>query len=138
MLELSMPAVVSMLISSLYNMAYTNFVGKIDSASASGAVGVAMPVMSLTQAVGFMFGHYSGNYMSRALGPAIMAVGLPIPTQLCGLLGAIETIAPYARNYLLYLMPGAPFLVTQLVINNQLRFQSSAFIGMIGVTAGRC
>ncbi len=156
--ELATPAVVSMLISSLYNMADTYFVGQIGSASATGAVGVVMPVMSLMQAVGFMFGHGSGNHISRALGAgrvkdaekmaatgfftaflvglAIMAVGLLIPTQLCGLLGATETIAPYAREYLLYLMPGAPFLVAQLVVNNQLRFQGSAFYGMIGVTTG--
>jgi len=157
-LQLATPAVVSMLISSLYNMADTYFVGQIGSASATGAVGVIFPVMSLMQAVGFMFGHGSGNHMSRALGAGhvddakkmaatgffsavlvglvIMAVGLLLPTQLCSLLGATETIAPYAVEYLRYLMPGAPFLVTQFVVNNQLRFQGSAFYGMIGVTAG--
>ena len=67
-LQLATPAVVSMLISSLYNMADTYFVGQIGSASATGAVGVVFPIMSLMQAVGFMFGHGSGNHMSRALG----------------------------------------------------------------------
>lgn len=156
--KLAAPAIVSMLISSLYNMADTYFVGQIGSASASGAVGVILPVMSLMQAVGFMFGHGSGNHMSRALGAGkvedaermaatgffsafavgaiIMLAGLLFPVQLCGLLGATETIAPYAQEYLLYLMPGAPFLVSQLVVNNQLRFQGSAFFGMIGVTVG--
>lgn len=156
--QLATPAVVSMLISSLYNMADTYFVGQIGSASASGAVGVIFPVMSLMQAMGFMFGHGSGNHMSRALGAgkvedaekmaatgfisaffvglAIMIVGLLFPAQICGLLGSTETITPYAVEYLRYLMPGAPFLVAQFVVNNQLRFQGSAFYGMIGVTAG--
>ena len=156
--QLATPAVVSMLISSLYNMADTYFVGQIGSVSASGAVGIILPIMSLMQAVGFMFGHGSGNHMSRALGAGkvedaekmaatgffsafavglvIMLVGLLFPVQLCSLLGATETIAPYAREYLMYLMPGAPFLVSQLVVNNQLRFQGSAFYGMIGVTVG--
>jgi len=157
-LTLATPAIISMLISSFYNMADTYFVGQIGSASASGAVGVIFPVMSLMQAVGFMFGHGTGNFMSRALGAGkvddaeklaatgffsaflvgvlIMMVGLLLPSQLCGLLGATETIAPYAREYLLYLMPGAPFLISQLVVNNQLRFQGSAFYGMVGVTSG--
>lgn len=156
--KLATPAIVSMLISSLYNMADTYFVGQLGSASASGAVGVIFPMMSLMQAMGFMFGHGSGNHMSRALGAGkvddaeqmasvgfvsafltglvIMVIGLLFPAPLCTLLGATETIAPYAQEYLLYLMPGAPFLVSQLVINNQLRFQGSAFYGMLGVTAG--
>ncbi|MDD3411632.1 MAG: MATE family efflux transporter, partial [Eubacteriales bacterium] len=66
--SLSVPTVVSMLITSLYNMADTYFVGLIGSASATGAVGVAYPLMAVLQAVGFMFGHGSGNYISRALG----------------------------------------------------------------------
>ena len=156
--QLATPAVISMLISSLYNMADTYFVGQIGSASATGAVGVIFPVMSLMQAVGFMFGHGSGNFMSRALGAGrvekaekmaatgffsaffagllIMAAGLLLPGQICSLLGSTETILPYAVEYLRYLMPGAPFLVAQFVINNQLRFQGSAFYGMIGVTVG--
>lgn len=156
--QLATPAVISMLISSLYNMADTYFVGQIGSASATGAVGVIFPVMSLMQAVGFMFGHGSGNFMSRALGAGqvekaekmaatgffsaffagllMMAAGLLLPGQICSLLGSTETILPYAVEYLRYLMPGAPFLVAQFVINNQLRFQGSAFYGMIGVTVG--
>lgn len=156
--QLATPAIVSMLISSLYNMADTYFVGQIGSASATGAVGVIFPVMSLMQAVGFMFGHGSGNHISRVLGAGdvddaermaatgffsaffvgllIMLAGLLIPSQLCDLLGSTETIRPYAVEYLRYLMPGAPFLVAQFVVNNQLRFQGSAFYGMIGVTVG--
>ena len=67
-LSLSVPTIVSMLITSFYNMADTYFVGLIGSASASGAVGVAFPLMAIMQAVGFMFGHGSGNHMARVLG----------------------------------------------------------------------
>ncbi len=157
-LSLSVPTVISMLITSFYNMADTYFVGLIGSASASGAVGVIAPMMAIMQAVGFMFGHGSGNHMSRALGAGqtddaqrmaatgfvsafiagllIMLAGLLFSEPLVFLLGSTDTIAPYAREYLLYLMPGVPFLVSSLVINNQLRFQGSAFYGMIGITSG--
>ena len=146
-LSLSVPTIVSMLITSFYNMADTYFVGLIGSASASGAVGVAFPLMAIMQAVGFMFGHGSGNHMARVLGAGDAAdarkmaatgffsaffVGLAIMT--IGLLAA-EPLA-YAMEYLGYLMPGAPFLIASLVLNNQLRFQGSAFYAMIGITSG--
>lgn len=157
-LSLSVPTIISMLITSFYNMADTYFVGLIGSASASGAVGVVFPLMSIMQAVGFMFGHGSGNHMSRALGAGrtedaqvmastgfvsafiaglvIMLVGLLAAEPLVFLLGSTETIAPYAQQYIRYLMPGVPFLISSLVLNNQLRFQGSAFYGMIGITSG--
>ena len=157
-LSLAIPTIISMLISSFYNMADTYFVGLIGSASASGAVGVVFPLMSIMQAVGFMFGHGSGNHMSRALGAGrtddaqamattgfvcsfavgalIMLVGLAAAEPLVFLLGSTDTIAPYAQAYIRYLMPGVPFLISSLVVNNQLRFQGSAFYGMIGITTG--
>jgi PncC family amidohydrolase len=52
------------------------------------------------------------------------------------LLGSTPTIAPYAQEYMIYLMPCVPFLISSLVVNNQLRFQGSAFYGMIGITCG--
>jgi len=157
-LTLSVPTIISMLITSFYNMADTFFVGLIGSASASGAVGVVFPLMAIMQAVGFMFGHGSGNHMSRALGAGrtkdaeemastgffsafavgllLMATGLLFSGKLVYLLGSTPTIAPYAQEYILYLMPGVPFLISSLVLNNQLRFQGSAFYGMIGITSG--
>ena len=156
--SLAVPTVISMLITSFYNMADTYFVGLIGSASASGAVGVVFPLMALMQAVGFMFGHGSGNYMSRALGAGdqdgahrmaatgffsaflsgviILLTGLLAAEPLVYLLGSTPTIAPYAQDYIRFLMPGAPFLISSLVLNNQLRFQGSAFYGMIGITSG--
>ena len=156
--SLSVPTVISMLITSFYNMADTYFVGLIGSASASGAVGVVFPLMSIMQAVGFMFGHGSGNHMSRVLGAGdnedaqrmaatgffsafltglvIMIIGLLFTEPLVYLLGSTSTIAPYAQGYIRWLMPGVPFLISSLVLNNQLRFQGSAFYGMIGITSG--
>lgn len=155
---LAIPSVISMLITALYNMADTYFVGMIGSASATGAIGVVFPLMAIMQAVAFMFGHGSGNHMSRSLGAGdtedaekmaatgfitsfisgclIMLIGFCFPDALVRLLGSTCTIAPYARVYVVYLAPGAPFLISSFVLNNQLRFQGSAFYGMIGMTAG--
>ena len=157
-IALAVPTIISMLITAFYNMADTYFVGLIGSASASGAVGVIFPLMSIMQAIAFMLGHGSGNYMSRVLGAgnteeanrmaatgfvlsflvgvAIMIIGLLFAEPLVYLLGSTPTIAPYAQDYVRYLMPGVPFLMSSIVINNQLRFQGSAFYGMIGITFG--
>ncbi|NLI20027.1 MAG: MATE family efflux transporter [Clostridiales bacterium] len=157
-LALSAPTIVSMLISALYNMADTYFVGLIGNPSATGAVGVCLPLMAILQAVGFMFGHGSGNYISRALGAqehdnarrmsstgffsaliaglAITGLGLVFLRPLVRGLGSTPTIEPYALEYARYILIGAPWLVSSLVINNQIRFQGNAFFAMIGVAAG--
>ena len=156
-LELAVPTIISMLITSIYNMADTYFVGRIGT-SATGAVGVIFPLMTLIQAVGFLFGHGSGNYISRQLGARktkecnemastgffwslaggliIMIVGLILGDTLAVLLGATDTILPYASDYLFYILFGAPIMTAAFTLNNQLRFQGNAFYGMIGIMTG--
>ena len=67
---LAVPTIISMLVTSFYNMADTFFVGRIGT-SATGAVGVVFSLMAVIQAIGFTFGHGSGNYVSRAWGGRI-------------------------------------------------------------------
>lgn len=156
-LNMAVPSIISMLITSFYNMADTFFVGQIGT-TATAAVGVIFPLMSIIQALGFTFGHGSGNYISRKLGQgevedakkmaatgfvsALVAgaifglVGLIFLDGLVGILGATPTIAPYARQYAMYILIGTPFMASSLVLNNQLRFQGSAFFGMIGMGMG--
>ncbi len=66
-LKLSLPTIASMLVTSFYNMADTYFVGKINT-QATAAVGVVFSLMAVIQALGFMFGHGSGNFIARKLG----------------------------------------------------------------------
>ena len=66
-LIMALPTIVSMLVTIIYNMAYTYFVGKINT-QCTAAVGVSFSVMAMIQAIGFFFGHGSGNYISRKLG----------------------------------------------------------------------
>ena len=156
-LELAVPTIASMLITSIYNMADTYFVGKIGT-SATGAVGVIFPLMTLIQAVGFLFGHGSGNYMARQMGAQkvkecnemastgffwsliggflIMAFGLIFSGPLVTALGATDTIRPYALDYMFYILFGAPIMTASFTLNNQLRFQGNAFYGMIGIMTG--
>ena len=66
-IKMAIPTIISMLITSFYNMADTFFVSRINS-SATAAVGVIFSLMAMIQAIGFCFGHGSGNYISRKLG----------------------------------------------------------------------
>lgn len=155
--RLAIPTIISMLITSFYNMADTFFVGRIGT-SATAAVGVAFPIMAIMQAFGFFCGHGSGNSISRKLGAQksdeaaelaatgffgglflgvlLTILGLLFLTPLAHILGSTETILPYTKDYLGIILLGAPFMTSQFVLNNQLRFQGNAFYAMIGVTAG--
>ena len=155
--ELAFPAVVSMLITSLYNMADTYFVGSISNA-ATGAVSVSLSLMSVIQALGFFFGHGSGNYISQMMGGGnvksakkmagfgfllslvfgVLASlgGLLFTEELAVFLGSTETILPHAVSYMRYILIGAPFMCASFTLNNQLRFQGNSFFGMIGIGIG--
>lgn len=155
--KLAVPTIISMLITSFYNMADTFFVGRIGT-SATAAVGVTFPIMAIMQAFGFFCGHGSGNSISRKLGAQkskeaeelaatgffgglfcgilITVLGLLFLTPLSRILGSTETILPYTKEYLGIILLGAPFMTSQFVLNNQIRFQGNAFYAMIGVTTG--
>ena len=155
--RLAIPTIISMLVTSIYNMADTFFVSQL-STSASGAVGVMFSAMSMIQAIGFTLGMGSGNHISRSLGNrdeeragvfaatafytaaiigvGILAAGTLFSRQLVFFLGATETIAPYAQDYARYILIGAPFMMTSFVMNNILRSQGNAVFAMVGITVG--
>ena len=155
--RLAVPTILSMLITSFYNMADTFFVGKLDTASV-GAVGVAFSAMSIIQAIGFMFGTGSGNSMSRQLGGKnigeaekiaatgfftsivvgvlLTVLGLVFLNPLAVVLGSTDTILPHAKQYLSVILLAAPFYIGSIGINCQLRLQGSANIAMIGIVSG--
>lgn len=156
--RLAIPCIISMLVTSFYNMADTFFVGMLNSNAATGAVGVVFSMMAIIQAVGFFFGHGSGNYISRELGKknyeeasnmaatgfySALAAGVLICIAgqiylepLAYLLGSTDTILPYTKDYLSVILLGAPWMTASLVLNNQLRYQGSAMYAMVGIVAG--
>lgn len=156
-LMLGIPTTISMLVTSIYNMADTYFVGQIGT-SASGAVGVVFGLMAIIQAFGFMFGHGAGSIVSRSLGAkdserasqiastsfvcagiagiGISVLGILFLDPLMRLLGSTETILPYARTYAFYILLAAPFMASSCVLNNVLRYEGQAAFAMIGLVSG--
>ena len=65
-----------------------------------------------------------------------MIGGLTFLEPLAWALGSTELILPKAMEYMRLILIGSPYMIGALVLNNQLRFQGSAFFGMIGITSG--
>ena len=156
-LSLAAPTILSMLITSIYNLADTFFVGQI-STSASGAVGVVSSLMAIIQALGFMLGDGAGTIISRSLGSrdttaatrfastsfftalvfgVVLAVaGLGTLPHFMMLLGSTETILPHACAYARPILIAAPLMISSLVMNNILRYEGKPSFAMIGLVTG--
>jgi putative MATE family efflux protein len=154
---MTVPPIIGMLITAIYNLADTFFVSQI-STSASAAVGIIFSLMAIIQAVGFTLGMGSGLNISRLLGRQdpesacryasisffgglIIGVlftfaGLFFLEALVLRLGATPTIFPYAKDYARVILFGTPFMIASYVLNNNLRSQGSSFQAMIGIGAG--
>lgn len=155
--KLAVPTIISMLVTAFYNLADTAFVSRLGT-EASGAVGVVFSLMAIIQAIGFTFGMGAGNYNSRLLGARerekahtvfstifvsafisgllLTIFGLAFLRPFMRLLGSTETILPYAVDYGGVILFGAPIMTTSFVMNNNLRAEGNAFLGMRGIAAG--
>lgn len=156
-IKLAVPTIISMMVTALYNLVDAYFVGNLSTGATAG-VGIALAFQTFIQAIGFFFGAGSGNYISRALGARkdeyagrmaatgffsamiigiiIAILGLIFLSPLSVLLGATPDIIPYSNSYLKFILVATPFMISQMVLNNQLRLQGNARQAMIGLTAG--
>ncbi len=155
--SLAFPSIVSMLVSGVYNLADTFFIGQINTPSVA-ALGIVFSYMALIQAIAFYFGQGSGNFISRALGSrrtedaatmasvgffssfltgcAIALAGTVLMEPALRLFGSTPTILPYARDYFRFILLGTPFIMCCFTLNNQMRQQGNAMLSMIGIASG--
>ena len=154
---LSVPTIISMMVTNIYNLVDTAFVGTLGT-SESGATGIVFGYMAILQAIAFMCGQGAGSIMSRKLGAKeleqatkysstgfflsfslglIMAVlSFVFMKPLLYLLGSTQTIAPYAGTYIFYILLSAPFFTSSLTMNNLLRYEGKAKFGTVGLMIG--
>jgi len=157
LVSLSVPTIITMLVTTLYNIVDTAFVGTLGT-SQSAATGVINGFMAILQAIAFMCGQGAGSIMSRKLGQKendeatkytssgffmSMFLGLVISVfsfiflkQLLSTLGCTVTIEPYAKTYLTYILISAPFFTSSLTLNNLLRYEGKAKYGTIALLTG--
>ena len=154
---LSVPTIISMMVTNIYNLVDTAFVGTLGT-SESGATGIVFSYMAILQAVAFMCGQGAGSIMSRKLGAKdleeaskysstgfFLSFGLGLLMAvfsflflepLLYLLGSTKTIAPYAGTYIFFILLAAPFFTSSLTMNNLLRYEGKAKLGTIGLMIG--
>lgn len=157
LLKLGIPTMLGMLISALYNAIDAYFVGGLGT-SQMGAVSVVFPIVQIIIGLGMMFGAGASSYISRLLGKgdnrqadktastalfsglltgAVIITGIlvfldPVLTML----GATETILPYARAYAKLYVTGSIINVFTVMMNNFLTAQGATRFTMIAMLTG--
>lgn len=155
--SLGIPTTISMLVTNIYNMVDTYFVGTLGE-SQQAATGILFTLQAIIQALAFMFGQGSGTLVSKSLaerdrkkaseyvstgfftafglGVLLMAAGLIFLTPFMKLLGSTNTILPYAKQYGICVLASCPVTMGSFVLNNNLRYEGKAFYAMIGLVTG--
>lgn len=156
-ISLGIPTTISMLITNIYNMADTYFVGTLGE-SPQAATGILFTLQAIIQAIAFMLGQGSGTMVSKALadrnkeeaseyastgfftaiamGTLLMIGGLLFLDPFMRFLGSTETILPYARQYGVCVLLSCPIVMGSFVLNNNLRYEGKSFYSMIGLVTG--
>ena len=157
LIMLSIPTTISMLITNIYNAVDTYFVGTLGE-SQQAATGILFTLQCIIQAFAFMLGHGSGTYVAKRLaerdidgasryvstaffngliiGVILLIFGTVFIDPFMVLLGSSDTVLPYAKEYGLWVLISAPFMITSLIINNNLRYEGKALFSMIGLATG--
>lgn len=156
-LEMAIPSAISMLIIILYGLTDTYFVSKLG-INEIASVGISFSFMNLIQAFGLLYGHGSGNYISRMQGKKLkdesekmstLGFGIAFFTgmlilifsfifinDLINFLGAKNELITTTKSYLSILILSTPFAICSLTLNNQLRLQGKPKIGALALMFG--
>jgi len=155
---MALPAMITMLVMILYNMADTFFISRLGDDSLVAAVSVVGPVFSIIMAVGSMLGGGSCVLIARTLGEGqkedlrrysslsfwgsllfgVIFTGIILAGQspILSFLGSNEEFITPAREYLLVLALGAPFMVCSATMGNTIRATGAVKESMIGNLLG--
>ena len=156
--KMSVPGIIAMLINAIYNIVDSMFIGMLGNTEAMGATSVIFPLFMLIAALGQMFGVGAGSYIARLLGAGnknqaekvvsttfyttiIMSIlftvsVLTLINPTLRILGATDTIMPYALTYGKILVTGAIFTIINMTLNNTIRAEGNAKYSMIAISLG--
>lgn len=156
-MAMGLPTMIGMMINALYNLVDAYFVGGLGT-SQMGAISVAFPIGQVVVGLGLLFGNGSASYISRLLGRgdrktadqaastalySSIAVGalLILCTvvflhPLLKMLGATESILPYAEEYTRIYVVFSIFNVFNVTMNNLVTSEGAAKTTMFTLLAG--
>lgn len=155
----AVPAIISMIMVLIYNLADTFFIGKTGVGEMLTAVSIVTPAFLIFMAIGMLFGIGSTSLVSRRLGEGDksiakkvssfcfwtgMAVGvicmvlvLVFLDPLCRLIGAkTQATFEYTRTYFSIIALCIPFLIVSNAFSNLIRAEGKANVAMLGMVIG--
>lgn len=160
MIKMSIPTIIGMLVTIIYSLTDTFFIGLLENRSMTASIGLVFSFISFIQAIAFWFGYGSGNMMSKKLGEKdykeveiysstgivfallsgffITILSFVFVKPLVGFLGgnASENLFLFTTQYLKVLILGIPFILYSIVIYNQLRLCGNTKDAMLGLLSG--
>lgn len=158
-IKFSIPCILSLLISSLYNIVDQIFIGNSElSTLGNAATGVVFPIFIIAQAFAWCFGDGCAAYLNicqgknetdkadRSIGTGItltlassivlMAIFYPFRNQILTLLGASENSMGYAIEYFNIVLAFFPFYMLSNMINSVIRADGRPSGSMISISVG--
>ncbi|MEG0580454.1 MAG: MATE family efflux transporter, partial [Niameybacter sp.] len=158
LLTLAIPSMIGTVASALYNLVDTIFVGLLHDTNSMAAVSVSFPFFVILMAIGCMIGIGAASCIGRLLGAhkeesanragglaillcivfsvAVMVIGFTFMDSMMQLMGASKEVLPYAKSYSNWLLAGAIFTISNLVLNNLLRTEGASKMSMITIIIG--
>lgn len=156
--KMSLPVVMGLVVTLIYNLADTIFVGQTGNTALVAGVSLCSPVFTTIMAFGNIYGQGGSSLISRLLGKkdkeaihhvssfcfyiAIftgIVLGLLMmlfQTPLLTLIGAKEDTMSFAREYFTILAIGSPIIILSFIHSNLLRCEGMSLQSMIGTIAG--
>lgn len=155
--SLGIPVILGMFITSLYNVVDAIFVGGLGTRQ-MGAVSISYPILQLIIGLGLTFGSGSASYISRLLGQKknkeadetastalvssivvgiiVIAIIMCFLDKILSLLGATQTILPYAHKFAMIYIPGAILNIINVTMNNISASEGATKISMTSMLMG--
>lgn len=156
--RMSMPAVIGMLVNSLYNVVDTIFIARGVGTDAIGGLSIAFPIQILIMAFGMLFGTGASSVISRALGEGnhdkanstagnvliisgifgvlIAVLSTIFIEPILKLFGATDQLLPYSKSYLEIILIGAPLIIFLMAGNNIARSEGNSKVAMFSMVIG--
>lgn len=157
LLSLGMPIMIGMLINALYNLVDAYFVAGLGE-SQMGAISIVFPLGQVVAGLGLMFGNGAASYLSRLLGrrevdtanrvaatalyssvlieTVMIAFAAVFLKPILSLLGATDTIMPYAVTYARFYIISSVFNVFNVTMNNIVTSEGAAKTTMCALLLG--
>jgi putative MATE family efflux protein len=158
MFKLTIPAFMGMFVMTLYNVIDTIFIGHYVGTLGIAGLSIVFPIQMLAMGMGMLTGMGGASVVSRLIGAqnvaraeralgnalclnvilstVIMVVGLSNAEFWLGLVGASETIMPYALDYMTFILVGMIFQTFSMANNGLITSEGNARVAMIGMVIG--